>query len=288
MAAATASATGEATAFRPAALRGPDRFRVSVTWLDAIIRWKAEMLSTEELLRRFSRKSTAGPMAIAGRKMHSLLETHGTNLRLEHLAAEGFDVAPRNTLRFPMTGREEREVKVVSDRFHRRVRLIGIADLVAPDRVTDWKFTSRPDMVAFAEAMQWRCYLAMMGRSKFRYGVYQMMQQRYDPERFLLFEGHSLDLYYHKDLEDQVRAAVREAVFLLERFCASGELDIMKVAQHPLSYCPYCGANHMRLAPAEGKPSGKAVGWSYACEACSPTFREVEHTRPRKRRFQDA
>ena len=284
---ATASASGEATAFRPGALRQTDRFRISVTWLDAVIRWKAEYIDTQELLRRFSGFSEPGPAALAGRTMHKLLETHGPNLTLYHLAEAGFDVRNGHTLRFPMHGREEREVKVVSDRFHRRARLVGVADLLDVDRVTDWKFVGRSDLVSFAEAMQWRCYLAMTKRPKFRYAVYQMLERSYHPGRWLLFGGETLDLYWHRDIEEQVTRGVRELVYLLEKFCADGQLDIFRVAQHPLSHCPYCGANHMRMPPAKDKD--KRTGWRYLCQACSGyAVKEAEHTRPRKRKFQDA
>ena len=151
----------------------PEQLRISVSWLDSYEYWlKSEGVTEQEFIDDLF-GFTGNPATRAGTAWHSVLEH----------ASEGLDLSQpieldshKFTLSDDLEGNIElghmRELKYTVSVLS-GVTLVGKLDAETIDTVIDHKLTARIDLDRYMDSMQWRAYLMMRGKPKFKYQLFR-------------------------------------------------------------------------------------------------------------------
>ena len=151
----------------------PEQLRISVSWLDSYEYWlKSEGVTEQEFIDDLF-GFTGNPATRAGTAWHSVLEHASEGLDLSQpIELDGHKFSLIDDLEGDIELGHMRELKytvpVLPD-----VTLVGKLDAETIDTVIDHKLTARIDVDRYMDSMQWRAYLMMRGKPKFKYQLFR-------------------------------------------------------------------------------------------------------------------
>ena len=193
----------------------PQRMRVSVTDVDAYRYWQQNEWMTEDaLVDRLYRRTTPPASAVAGIKLHNLLENaKSTDFSgTVHETDDGwsFDFSKINLV--ITDGPHEVPVTRIYKYDDFDIELSGRADAIDYDTVIDYKTTSKPLDIDknYRDSFQWRAYLDMLGLEKFTYVVLEINVRESTDISYKFRSVHDVDFYSYAKLTDDVRSMVFE------------------------------------------------------------------------------
>ena len=191
--------------------------RVSVTDLDAYRYYREnEDMTVSDYVARLERRTPQHPRAALGERFHTALEV---------LARDGnwpdhfFDLS-RVDVALARPDLAEFGVRREYFLHGNSVTLSGRIDAMVGRTLVDYKTTRRIDLESYADAMQWRCYLALVPEAEwFQYEVFSLTD--IIDERCFVADHKRLRLHRYAGLEDDVRSALADyyaALLDLERY----------------------------------------------------------------------
>ena len=195
------------------------RNRISVTHLDSYQYYLDTDMSEQELYERLYGAYQPNLAMQAGTALHKLLEDCSDTLDskcgdFEFVFDSGIDGEI-------ITGEPcEREVKHVWQGVQ-GVDLVGIIDVDAPFMVIDHKLTSRYDPERYFNSWQWRAYLTMLGKDKFRYQVFECSDIK-PGEPITIKDYHTLDMHSYEGMQNEVVGLVGELSELINKWLVQG------------------------------------------------------------------
>lgn len=150
--------------------------RLSVTMLDTYMSGvNDDDMTAEELAERLFGKFEANLPMMAGTALHSALENASDADDLTHYLAES-----RNGFAFVLPDDLEGLVELGNVREFKRVwrvlpdvDLVGKVDAETDLFIIDHKLSGRFDPDRYMDSWQWRAYLAMTGKQRFAYQVFE-------------------------------------------------------------------------------------------------------------------
>lgn len=150
--------------------------RLSVTMLDTYMAGvNDDDMTAEELAQRLFGKFQSSLSMQAGTALHSALENASDADDLTHYLAES-----RNGFAFVLPDDLEGLVELGNVREYKRVwrvlpnvDLVGKIDAETQAFVIDHKLSGRFDPDRYMDSWQWRAYLAMTGKQRFAYQVFE-------------------------------------------------------------------------------------------------------------------
>lgn len=189
--------------------------RISVTDLDSWRYYKQdEDMDVGQLLARLRKQELPSQAMLAGRALHSVLETAKEG-ELEVAEADGFKFRFRENFTVPLLTVRELKGEMVIATPSGPVTLVGVID-GHNGAVWDWKLTSRFDAERYADSYQWRSYLTMFNARKFVYGVFEGKEGD-EINEWIVWGYQEFPLYAYDGMRADVEREVAElAAFIVQ------------------------------------------------------------------------
>lgn len=165
-------------------------------------------IDLDEFMARLLKRQPETPEMRAGSAIHEVLERAAVGDEIGSITANG--VVFHFDGDFVVTAKPEREGAIIEKVYPTMVGpvlLRGRTD-ARTDEVTDYKLTfSTFDAERYAESLQWKSYLDMTGRKRFRYEVFTA---KWDGPEVIVRDQHSLTLWAYPEMGGEVQRAVDE------------------------------------------------------------------------------
>lgn len=166
-------------------------------------------VTIEDFLAQMRRESVATPEMNAGSAIHEVLEKAALGDAIGTIDAGGHVFHFEGD--FTVTAMPEREGEIIEKVFDTPsgpALLRGRTDARDPFEVVDYKLTfSTFDAERYADSLQWRAYLDMTGRTKFRYVVFKA---KWKGPEIIVQEQHELVLWAYPGMTAEVHTRVIE------------------------------------------------------------------------------
>lgn len=218
--------------------------RISATDLDAWRYYAESEQSFEEYLARVRGEDTTSKAAMIGRVFHKWLEVlhhediTGGPLQDDFYRNAYSEFGPNEAVVFrhssanirllkPNAVEVKTELQIEADVPGGIVTVVCKADACSGVTVVDYKTSGRPDFERFAEAYQWRVYLAAFPTAQiFRYDTFKLRNDKKQTHVWHVEDHMHMNLYRYNGLEDDVAGKVRDYVKHLQELASDGHIEI--------------------------------------------------------------
>lgn len=187
------------------------RLRISVTDVDQWQWWLGEDLPIEVLRARLQRKDPPGEAARVGTAWHRALELARDGESLDCIRSQGYVFSVLTDAEISVPDARETRAQWLLDVDGVSVEVRGRLDGIDAFEVTDHKTGAAFDPERLLSAWQWRIYLCMTGRQRFRWCHYTLRQRAGLPH-YDVTEVNTLRAYLQPHTEAEVRAKLAEFV----------------------------------------------------------------------------
>lgn len=195
------------------------RNRIPVTALDQYQRFlDSDEMSEQEFIHQITTKTPPTTVMMVGTAWHSVLEHWQGETADNRYYQDGFcfDLSALATDDPIIIGEpHEREQKRCFYGVD-GVELVGKFDVVTPFAVIDHKLTANFDPERYFNSWQWRCYLAMTGKPKMIYQVFE--HNGLDADIIQITDYHRLEVLAYDGMADEVKDIVADFNHLLIKY----------------------------------------------------------------------
>lgn len=199
------------------------RNRISVSTLDQY-QWflKSDEMSEQEFINQIITQTPPTTNMAQGTAWHSVLENWHGKTDNNRYYQDGFC--------FDLSTLASDEPIIIGEPYEREqkqcwygvdgVELVGKFDVITPFAVIDHKLSANFDPERYFDSWQWRCYLAMAGKPKMIYQVfeYDRLNELNDDECIYINNYHRLEVLAYKGMVDEVHDIVADFNTLLLKY----------------------------------------------------------------------
>ncbi|WP_227430455.1 hypothetical protein [Psychrobacter sp. I-STPA6b] len=202
------------------------RNRVSVTHLDSYQYFLDSDMTEQELYDRLFGAYTPTPAMSAGTAWHKILENYLRNPSgIYQQDSFTFDISKLNdtdevqvvNLGKPWEREQKHVVQLIDG-----VDLVGKIDVETPYAVIDHKLTGSYNPERYLNAWQWRAYLAMRGKNRFIYQVFECKPVTKYGQVVEIKDYHTLDMYAYDGMIDDVKDCLNDLNNLINKWRSEG------------------------------------------------------------------
>lgn len=187
--------------------------RLRVSNLDAwckflepeIPEWEVEQ---EDFIAQLRGETEPNDAMLAGTAFHALMETANLGDEHGHAVSQGFTFAFTEEIAIELPVTRESEISRIYDTPSGPVLLTGHIDgQLADGTVIDYKLTKTFDAERYADSMQWRAYLDIIGARRFRYIA---IENKLEDRHVIVRGAHTLDFWAYPEMHADVQQRVAE------------------------------------------------------------------------------